>query len=218
MAVTSVNRVKSIVVPLSSASGNQIVTIYENSGLTIGDELIPNHKIVSVNCFIKNLKAFAEINSLPEINLPNFSLEDSETDKLYKVMGIEWGSARKQLTLYISAGSGWSKVGSLSLLNPSGYPYRVYNLIDLFTDALAIELGDNSRIGIQVEDVGYGLLAINDTVTIHGSYVEEIFVESPNPQPIINVNVSGGGAVSTPTTSRLLDNNAVLDNNFYFTN
>jgi hypothetical protein len=51
---------------------------------------------------VKNLKAHAKINSLPPIKLPDFQLEDSETDKLYKTLDIEWGSARKQLNLYIS--------------------------------------------------------------------------------------------------------------------
>lgn len=177
MPVSSINRIKTIAIPLTVDSGNAIIPIYENSGLSIGDELVPEHTIVSFNCFIKNLKAFAQIKSLPEINMPDFALTDSDTEKLYKVLDIEWKSPRKQIALYISTDDNWLEVGSLSLLNPSGYPYRTYNLMDLFTDALAIEIGDNAKIGVQVQDVGYELLRIGDIVTIHGSYVEEIFVK-----------------------------------------
>lgn len=197
MTISTINRIKTVANKLKVGDGS-IITIYENTGLTIGNELIVAHEIISFNCFIKNLRAFALINSLAEISLPNFTLDDSETDKLYKTLNTEWNSARKQITLYISNqlitnpnGQGWFKVGSLSLLNPSGYPYRVYNLMDLFTDNLAIELGDNGKIGVQIEDVGYGLLSATDEVTIHGSYIEEIFVQSPDPK-YVNI-ISGGG-------------------------
>lgn len=207
MTINTINRIKTIAHKLS-ASDNSIVTIYQNTGLTINNELIPNYKIISFNCFIKNLRAFSLIRSLAEISLPSFNLEDSETDKLYKTLDVEWKSARKQITLYISnqlntnsSGEGWFKVGSLSLLNPSGYPYRIYNLMDLFTDSIALELGDNGKIGIQIEDVGYGLLEPTDEITIHGSYIEEIFVQSPDPT---YVNIVTGN-VTPPTPQPVVD-------------
>lgn len=203
MTISSVNRIKTIAIKLK-ANNNLITTIYKNSGLVVGNELIAEHTIINFNCFIKNLRAFALINSLAEISLPNFTLDDSETDKLYKTLNAEWGSPRKQLTLYISNqaitseyGENWYKVGSISLLNPSGYPYRIYNLMDLYTDSLAIELGENGKIGVQVEDVGSGLLREDDEVTVHGSFLEEIFVKSPDPKP---VNIITGTTPTTPTT------------------
>ncbi|MCV3216026.1 hypothetical protein OGM63_21360 [Plectonema radiosum NIES-515] len=174
MAISTFNKAKTIVKSLSFGTGQTIVPIFSNN-LT-GD--YPG-QIVSVNAFVKNLKAHAKISSLAPVKLPNFTLEDSETDKLYKTLDIEWGSARKQLNLYISDNqTDWYQVGAISLLNPSGYPYRIYNLMDLITDNLAIELGDNGRIGVQVQDVGYGALQAGDSITIHGSYVQEIAVDS----------------------------------------
>ncbi len=196
MPIAPINRAKTIAVPLSAASGENIVTVYENSGLTIGSEVTPGYTVVSHNCFIKNLKAFSQINSLPEIALPNFELTDSETTKLYKTLNVEWQSARKQLNLFIGIGNNWSQVGSTSILNPSGYPSRVYSLLDLFTDNLYFELGENGKIGVQVQDVGHGLLSGNDSIVIHGSYVEEIFVESQEPPITINVSIPS----TTPTT------------------
>lgn len=204
MPISTINRIKTIAKKLNT-NDNSILTIYENNGLTVGNELIADHTIISFNCFIKNLRAFALINSLSEAALPNFELEDSETDKLYKTLDIEWKSARKQLTMYISNGGDWIKVGSISLLNPSGYPYRIYSLMDSYTDGLAVELGDNGKIGVQVENVGYGLLDATDEVTIHGCYLEEIFVQLPEPNPITIVNSGGsnsgstGGGSTTPT-------------------
>lgn len=133
-------------------------------------------RAISRNIFVKNLKAFTQIKSLASASIPDIQLEDSEIQKLYKVLDIEWKSPRYHLNAYISnnAGETWHMAGALSLLNPSGYPYRIYNLMDLFTDNLAIELGENGSIGIQIADVGYGSLQANDLITIHGSYIEEV--------------------------------------------
>jgi hypothetical protein len=228
MPISSINRVKTITVDLNSATGNNIVTIYQNSGVTIGDELIPGYTVISLNCFLKNLKAFAKIQSLEESPLPDFDVEDSATDKLYKTLDVEWKSPRKQLSLYIASGNqDWSQVGSISLLNPYGYPFRVYNLMDLYTDNLALELGDNSRIGIGVDEVSYGLLAEEDLVTIHGSYVEEIFVQSPTETnyinvpviiPPITVNVGSNTQIEQPSTSYLINNSSNIDNVFLVNN
>lgn len=200
MPITSINRAKTITFQLPESS-SEISNIYSNSGLTVGAELIPGHKIVSFNSFLKNLKAYASLASLEEAPLPQFELDDSQTTKTQKILDLEWKSPRKQLNLYIGIGNqGYFPIGSLSLLNPYGYPFRIYTLMDFFTDNLALELGENSKIGIQVQDVGYGLLTPDDKVTIHGSYVEEIFVESSD-----NVNytfyISGNqvGAGDTPT-------------------
>lgn len=220
MPISSVNRVKTITVDLNAAIGSSLVTIYQNSGVTIGSELLPGYTVVSFNCFLKNLKAFAKIQSLEESPLPNFAIEDSATDKLYKTLDVEWKSPRKQLSLYIASGNqDWSQVGSISLLNPYGYPFRIYNLMDLYTDNLALELGDNSRIGIVVNDIGYGLLEATDTVTIHGSYVEEIYLENKEPPININVTVAGGnGSIVNPVTDYSIDNSAIIDNSFLIRN
>lgn len=172
---TSFNRVKTFLIQLTQGSGNAITPIFTN---TPPPDI---SRIISLNTFVKNFKAHARMGSLPPVKLPNFQLEDSETDKLYKTLDIEWGSNRKQLNLFIANnGTNWCQVGAISLLNPAGYPYRIYNLLDLFTANLAIELGDNGMIGVQVVDVGYGLLQFDDVVTIHGSYVQEIIVDSLN--------------------------------------
>ena len=173
----TINKVRTIARKLNSQTSG-IITIYHNTGNPGSIDLATN-TLVSVNSFIKNLKAHAKIGSLAPIKMPNFQLEDSETDKLYKVLDVEWNSPRKQLNLYISDNAlTWELIGAISLLNPSGYPYRVYNLMDMYTDNLAVELGENGRLGVEVKDVGYGLLTGDDLVTIHGSYVEEIIVSS----------------------------------------
>jgi hypothetical protein len=171
----SINVVESINLQLTNGSLD-VVDLINNS---INININPRHRIVSRNKLIKNLKAYASIKSLDEITLPDFEITDSETQKLYKTLDIEWGGARKEIGLYIKNTSDDSlfPIGQVSLINPSGYPYRTYNLLDLLTDNLAYELGGNGNLAIGVNDVGYGTLAENDVVSIYGSYVEEIVID-----------------------------------------
>lgn len=211
MPISTINRVKTIAIPLTVDDANNTKIIYSSPNYRLGEELIPDHKIISSNSFIKNLKVYAQIGSLPRVNLPEFEITDSETQKLQKVLNVEYTSARKQIDLFVGTVSGWFSIGSISLLNPNGYPYRVYNLMDLFTDTLALELGQDCSIATQVREVGYGLLESEDSVTVHGSYVEEFFVQSPDIQPIINVYVSGVGTTVPPDNFSLGDTGYIDD-------
>lgn len=217
MPISSVNRVKTIGIKLD-ANSDRVRVIYSNAQATVGSELLPGYKIVSFNTFIKNLKVFASIKSLDEVALPEFELEDSQTTKLQKVLKIEWTSARKQLDVYLqSDNSDWLHIGSTSMLNPSGYQFRIYNIMDLFTDNLALELGTNSKVGVGVKDVGYGLLSAEDTVVVHGSYVEEIYLDSK--EPPININVAVTGSIPTAPTLPIpsdssIGNSTLINNSF----
>lgn len=181
----SINIAKTIQVELSQQSSNNIFELTDN---TLPDNLNPNYQVISRNKFIKNLKVYSSIKSIPEANLPDLRLEDSETEKLLKALDVEWGSQRKQLNLLIknNDNSRWMPIGETSLLNPSGYPYRIYNLLDIVTDNLAFEIGDTAKLGVQIEDVGYGLLTTNDKVNIYGSYIEEFVIDN-SISPITNI-------------------------------
>jgi hypothetical protein len=172
--ISTYQKVRQITQKLTSATGGSVVDLMP----TITPDALPGLTLLSVNNFVKSLRAYAKITSLAEVALPNFELTDSETDKLYKSLDVEWTSPRKQLDLLINQGSEWEIIGSVSLLNPSGYPYRSYNLQDLYTDNLAVELGENGKLGVKITDVGHGLLSGTDTLTIYGSYSQEIIVSS----------------------------------------
>lgn len=175
-AMKSINIAKTIQVSLSHESSNNVIELTDN---ILPTNLNPRHDIISKNKFIKNLKAYASIKSVPEAELPDFLLEDSETEKLAKVLDVEWGAQRKQLNLLIknSNDNEWMSIGEISLLNPAGYPYRIYNLLDIVTDNLAFELSSDAKLAVQIENVGYGLLTTDDKVNIYGSYIEEIVID-----------------------------------------
>lgn len=179
----TINIARTIRTSLDLNSGTDIIQLTSDSPLV---NLNPRHTIISRNKYLKNLKTYASITSLPEVELPDFELEDSETEKLHKVLDIEWGANRKQLNLLFGVENDWLSVGETSLLNPSGYPYRIYNLLDLVTDNLAFEMGDSAALAVQIQDVGFGLLQGADKVNIFGSYIEEIVIDDST-QPITSI-------------------------------
>jgi hypothetical protein len=159
------NIIKTIKLKLSPTTTG-IIPLFDNSLNQFNDS-------ISKAAFVKTLKAFSKITSLTPVRLPNFRLEDSESEKLYKTLDVEFNSPRKQLDLFIGNVGSWEQVGSVSLLNPSGYPYRMFNLLDFYSDGIAAELGDGMTLGVQVVDVGFGLLQDTDFVTIHGNINQE---------------------------------------------
>lgn len=183
MTVYTHSKIHNIAVKLRTNS-QEIVTLYENFG-DLQQYIGKNLEVLAVNTYLKNLKCHSVIKSITAGNLPNFLLTDSETVKLQKTLDAEWNSPRKHLDVFYGLGdSDWMPIGAASLLAPFGYPFRVHNLLDLFTDNLAAELGIGSRIGVAIRGVGHGLLESNDSVIIHGSYVTE-FITTETSLPAI---------------------------------
>lgn len=175
METITINR--SIHLKLDSTSIDDVVQITEtNTNLNLN----PRDRIISRNKYIKNLKAYSNITSITEANLPDFKFDDSESDKLNKVLDLEWNSPRKQINLLIGTDLLFFPIGEISILNPVGYPYRINNLLDLLTDNLAFELGQEVDLAVKIHDVGYGLLQEEDVITIFGNFVEEIVIDSSN--------------------------------------
>lgn len=190
MQIEKFPRVKLIQVGITNANASNILTIYSNdpNEVRTSYSIDANSKVV-LNGFIKNLRIYAAIKSLAEVELPNFDLGESNTSKQLKVLNLEWKSPRKQISVFVGQlPSDWQLLGSISLLNPTGYPYRQYNLLDLITDNLAAEIGEFGRIGVRLDDVGYGLLGADDTISLYGSVTEEIFILDTEPDPLTPIS------------------------------
>lgn len=164
--MNTISIVKTIDVKLNASSGNQIIELFNDSLNAFNDAI--------TKCiFIKNLKLFSQISSLTGARLPNLKLQDDVLGLPYKTLDIEYNSPRKQLNLFIGSPGNWYQIGSINLLNPSGYSYRMYDLLGFITSKEIAELEIGKSIGVQIVNVGYGLLQNNDIVTIHGSYTQE---------------------------------------------
>lgn len=192
---------QSIVYNFGVGEEGNIITLIDSSQ----NNNFPNFDIVSVNSFIKNFRAKSAIISLDETPLPDIGLTDSPTQKLYKALDTEWGSPRMQLDLLLGDGMDWANIASLSLLNPNGYPYRSFNLLDLLTDDLALELGTNGKLGVRLINAGFGVFSPGDELSIFVTYVKEVVYQY---QGVVTVSSgTGGNGLEIPST---IKNNAEL--------
>jgi hypothetical protein len=143
-----------------------------------------------VNGFVSELYCYAEINSLPDTVMPEYDLGDSQSTKLAKTLQLEWGSQRFHLCLWTTdkknpSATDWNLVGMLSLMNPMGFPYRRYRPLDLLTDELARGLGEDSKIGVSIKNVNFGLPNSSDTIVIDGTWRQEVVLLQPDFMPLI---------------------------------
>ncbi|MEH2244591.1 hypothetical protein [Nostoc sp.] len=159
-----------VCVSLDADTGNAVKPLltyvpYNKSGYRLINEYLE----------IENLKAVSWIYSLPTVEFPVFELEDSKSKQLLAAINLEWGSPRTQMDIMINVDNSiWQKISAYSLLNSSPYPYREYSLGNH-------TLGDNAMLGLQIKDVGFGLLQNStdgqDKVTAFADLTRYITIE-----------------------------------------
>lgn len=159
-----------VAVTLNSDSGSNVVPLFEYLPYTK-----TGYRVLSEYLEINNLKAVSWIYSLDAVPFPVFTLEDSESQQLLTAINLEWQSPRIQMDVVIKIDNGsWQRITAYSLLNSQPYPYREYTLGNH-------SLGDNSMIGIQIKDVGYGLLQNGnggqDNVTAYADLTRVVAIE-----------------------------------------
>lgn len=207
-------------VTLDSTSGSNIVPIfnyvpYTKTGYRLIDEYLE----------IENLKAVSWISSLAAIVFPVFEVEDSESKQLLTAINLEWKSDRIQLDVMCKIDNlAWQKLQAFSLLNADPYPYREYSLGNH-------PLGNNAMIGLNITDVGYGLLTTQDKVTTYADLVRHITLEklsvdtsvkvvnnfTPTASVIVSSNLSRKGLIMSNSTDKtvFIDSNASVSTTSY---
>ena len=161
------------------------------------------------NGYITELYAYCEIESLNEVPLPDYQLEDTQSDKILKTLNSVWGPTTPkyylQLWRWHSGLSLWLPRGKISLTNPEGYPYTISRPLDLLTDNIARDMGEKFKLGVSIVDAGQGLLKSADTVVIDGCWKQDVRIVMPD-TPVITVqgasvtNVTQYANTTTSTT------------------
>ncbi|NER49235.1 MAG: hypothetical protein F6J92_21575, partial [Symploca sp. SIO1A3] len=133
----------------------------------------------------------------PEVPQPEIPDTATESERQSLAIKALWANERFDLNCWISSNVNepeptWLKVGSLPMRNPSGYPYVRQKVLDLYTDALMFECGENSAIALSIEDAGWGMPTADDEIVISGAYVYE--------HQLINLQ-AGGSIDSSPSNS-----------------
>jgi hypothetical protein len=173
------------------------ITLDPNSGSTVKPlfTITPYNKsgyrLIHEYIEVENLKAVSWIYSLAEIEFPVFELEDTESKQLLTAINLEWKSPRIQMDVVIDINNtlSWQRIAAYSLLNSSPYPYREYSLGNH-------TLGDNSMIGLQIRNVGFGLLQNGvkgqDKITAFADIIRTVTLEK-----IVDTSVKVANNITT---------------------
>ena len=166
---------------LTPDSGNTVHPLLEFDPFTKS-----GYRTIAEYVEVVNMQATSWIYSTAPVEFPVFELEDSESKQLLTAINLEWKSPRIQLDVVLKVGGGsYQKIKSYSLLNNSPYPYREFSLGNH-------NLGDNAAIGLQIRNVGFGLLQNGtggqDRVACYADVIRTILIEKlvDNSQKIVN--------------------------------
>lgn len=131
----------------------------------------PGYRILSEYMRIENLNLKTFIYSLPVVQFPTFELTASDSEIQLQTLQLEWQSPRYHLNLVMSDdNTSWTRVNTISILNSAPMPFREFGLGNH-------ELGDNSMLGFQVQNVGHGILSGNDFIAITADLIRTIHLE-----------------------------------------
>ena len=169
MSQSIYSRSQSILQNFSNATEGNMLVLYEPGSVTPWD-VVPTTRYYG---FILDLKAMVDVTSIEETAIPELDPTASRTERFLAIRNMEWNSPRKELELFMRTSTQpISKIGAVSLLNRR--PFYQVNLLPFFSDNGVINVGNDAQILARIRDVGYGLLANNDQVTVFGSVKEEV--------------------------------------------
>ena len=181
---------ETISTPITSADGSNILIIFNNDLAAYKTKYAISEPSVSLNGFVDELYCFAKLKkSLAEAPPIQFEASDTRDDRTAKAIAYEWSptNPRMELAVWVRRNSGttinptpWNLVGTTSLMNVAGYPWRRYRLLDLLTDNLGRKLGPNGQLGVSLLDVGFGVIkSAEDVISIDGAFTQEPVIFTP---------------------------------------
>jgi hypothetical protein len=197
----TVQLVHDISVVYNPSQGQNIITVLDNNPnaarLKYGLKGIRGW----CNAMMDEIRVYSSIQSLPQIPLPDFNDEDSESERLTKAQSFEWNTARFELAIFKKAANSnqWAEFGVAALKNAGGFRYRIHRILDLATDNIGVRVGEFGQIGVQVRAVGFDLPKAADRISITGHWVQEfVFVQEVTP---LVINQASPAATPTPTAT-----------------
>src|SRR5919199_1163110 len=198
----SVSITHDISVVYSPNVGNQIIEVAFNNPNIIRSVYGLEGVKGCANGLLDELRCYASISSLEEVGLPDFALEDTNSERITKAGSYEWNTSRFELVVCKKDkhSINWAEFGIAALKNASGFRYRISRLLDLTTDNIGARLGEWGRIGIYIQDVGFGVPKSFDKITITGHWVQEFVFTQEAPTYVV-INQYGNSVTSTPTPS-----------------
>lgn len=196
-----VKKTDSIVRQLTSSDGTGIVTLVapESPGITAltTGEFYSN--------YIQSLRLKIELPGFTEAAIPALEPDMSRAERVSSIRNIEWNSPRVEAGLLLKQeGGDWVEIARISCLNRP--PYYTIDLMHWISDNADFNLGQQSYLGFQVQDVGFGSLNTGDSLTVFGSLSREVWSVAAKNAPFSVCSTSDrevtAGAVELPANAQ----------------
>lgn len=196
----TVQLVHDISVVYTPQMGSTIITLLDNNSACIRSKFGLENVKGSCYGLLDEFRCYASITSLPDVALPDFNAEQTESERVVLAQSYEWNTARFECVVYRKARNSldWAEVGASSLKNAGGFRYRIHRLLDLLTDNIGAKVGENGKIGVSIKSVGYGYPESFDRITFTGSWTQEFVYTQEHPTYVV-INQYGSSPSPSPS-------------------
>jgi len=172
--IHQIQRSYPILATLDAATGAAPITLAHFGAQSDPLQSDPNY--VGMIGLLSNFRAIAYLSaeSFAEVALPELNLADGDTDRMVKILDVQWGAPRLHAEILLSPdGTNWTAIALIAFLNAGGYPFSLVDMLPYLTSDVAREFPAGLRLGIRLIDVGYGLIKGGDKIVLDGNWVEE---------------------------------------------
>ncbi len=171
--------------------GENIITILDNDPMLLKTVFpsLPSDFVCSG--YLTELFSIERAYTLGSSELPQFEDTDTDRDRILKANQLQWTSPRYHLNFYtsgkttISSVNDWVFIGTVPILNTGGFKYTRHRPFDLLSQNLARPFGKRAKLGIQIEDAGFGTLNAGDSLGIDLVWHQEATIVQDDYTPVI---------------------------------
>lgn len=124
---------------------------------------------VSTKTVLEDLQATLNLSSKALATTPNILPEDTQAERQVKITDTQTRFAKLGMAIHVDNGSGWTRRALPVLQNfgretylPMMQPYLTTRPVSLWSKAV--------KLGIELTNLGAGLLSAGDSIVISGSY------------------------------------------------
>jgi hypothetical protein len=189
---------------VNTPAGTIIPILYNDPALLKASEpLLPDK--FTCNAYLTDLYTIERAYSLPSIDIPNYTDEDTRRQRTLKTQQMQWSDARFDANFFVCGkkppltNNDWVFIGTIPILNTQGFKYTRHRPIDLLTHNLARPFGEFASLGLQIETIAYPLTSI-DRISIDASWHQESPIVQPDFAPVLIETAATITAYSDSTT------------------
>lgn len=191
MTLQTIENRQKIITALTAENAGNILELFTYT---------PYHKlgyrVLSESMRMRNIQLQSFVIAIPPQPFPVFPLEASESETQLELLKLEWQNPRYHCNLWIkNEFYDWIRLGIASIQNASPAPYREY----VFPDQ---QLGDNAMLGMQIQNVGWGLLQGQDRVNITADLHKTITLQK------VSEGIKRDTMINDTTPTLVLESNA----------